>query len=54
MGIDYNKIDDRTLALQQWGVRLLPDEQRLHLRHCPKEFVEFGSRRLTHRQEYIQ
>ena len=54
MGIDYDKIDDHTLALRQWGIRPSPDEERLDLSHCPEEFVEFGSRCLTHRQEYVQ
>jgi hypothetical protein len=29
------------LALQQWGIRLVPEEERLDLTHYPKEFVEF-------------
>jgi len=29
------------LAMQQWGIRLLPDEERLDLSHYPREFVEF-------------
>lgn len=29
------------LAMQQWGIRLLPKEERLDLTHYPKEFVEF-------------
>lgn len=41
MDIDYDKIDDRTLALRQWGIRPLPDEERLDLSHYPEEFVEF-------------
>jgi hypothetical protein len=44
MEIDYDKIDDRTLALQQWGTHPIPDEERLDLSHCLQEFVEFGSR----------
>src|SRR5437762_10696703 len=31
------------LAMQQWGVRPVPDEDRLDLTHYPKEFVEFLS-----------
>ncbi len=31
------------LAMQEWGIRLVPDEERLDLTHYPKEFVEFGS-----------
>jgi len=31
------------LAMQQWGIRLVPAEQRLDLTHYPKEFVEFIS-----------
>jgi hypothetical protein len=33
MDIDYDKIDDRTLALRQWGIRPVPDEERLDLSH---------------------
>lgn len=29
------------LAMQQWGIRPIPDEERLDLTHYPKEFVEF-------------
>jgi len=29
------------LAMQQWGVRPLPDEERLDLTHFTREFVEF-------------
>lgn len=29
------------LAMQQWGIRLIPDEERLDLSHYPEEFVEF-------------
>jgi len=29
------------LAMQQWGIRPLPDEERLDLSHYPEEFVEF-------------
>ena len=29
------------LAMQQWGIRPIPDEERLGLTHYPKEFVEF-------------
>ncbi len=29
------------LAMQQWGIRPLPDEERLDLSHYPQEFVEF-------------
>jgi hypothetical protein len=29
------------LAMQQWGIRLIPDEDRLDLTHYPKEFLEF-------------
>jgi hypothetical protein len=30
------------LAMQQWGIRLIPKEERLDLTHYPKEFVEFS------------
>ncbi|MBM4037353.1 MAG: hypothetical protein FJ290_02465 [Planctomycetes bacterium] len=29
------------LAMQQWGIRPVPDEERLDLTHYPREFVEF-------------
>ena len=29
------------LAMQQWGIRPKPDEERLDLSHYPEEFVEF-------------
>jgi hypothetical protein len=29
------------LAMRQWGIRPVPDEQRLDLSHYPEEFVEF-------------
>ena len=29
------------LAMQQWGIRLLPSEERLDLTHFPEEFVEY-------------
>jgi Aspartyl protease len=29
------------LAMQQWGVRPIPDEERLDLTHYPEEFVEY-------------
>src|SRR5207248_10881230 len=29
------------LAMQQWGIRPIPDEDRLDLTHYPKEFVEY-------------
>ncbi len=29
------------LAMQQWGIRLVPEEERLDMTHFPKEFVEF-------------
>ena len=29
------------LAMQQWGIRLIPAEEKLDLSHYPEEFVEF-------------
>ena len=29
------------LAMQQWGIRLVPAEERLDLSHYPEEFVEY-------------
>ena len=29
------------LAMQQWGIRPVPDEERLDLSHYPEEFVEY-------------
>ena len=31
------------LAMKQWGIRPVPDEERLDLSHYPDEFVEFAS-----------
>jgi hypothetical protein len=43
-----NDDDDRpievlfgALAMQQWGIRLILEEERLDMTHYPKEFVEF-------------
>lgn len=40
---DGKKIDVLfgALAMQQWGIRLLPKEERLDLTHFPKEFLEY-------------
>ncbi len=29
------------LAMQQWGIRLIPEQEKLDLSHYPREFVEF-------------
>ena len=29
------------LAMGQWGIRLIPDQEKLDLSHYPEEFVEF-------------
>ncbi|MDZ7260557.1 MAG: aspartyl protease family protein [candidate division KSB1 bacterium] len=29
------------LAMQQWGIRLIPESEKLDLTHYPEEFVEF-------------
>jgi hypothetical protein len=29
------------LAMQQWGIRPVPDEEKLDLSHYPEEFVEY-------------
>jgi len=29
------------LAMQEWGIRLIPDEERLDLSHYTRDFVEF-------------
>jgi len=29
------------LTMQEWGIRPIPDEDRLDMTHYPKEFVEF-------------
>ena len=29
------------LAMQQWGIRLVPEQETLDLSHYPDEFVEF-------------
>jgi riboflavin synthase alpha subunit len=40
---DGNKIEVLfgALAMQQWGIRLNPAEEKLDLSHYPEEFVEF-------------
>ena len=30
------------LAMQKWGIRLIPEEERLDLSHYPEEFTEFA------------
>jgi len=30
-----------TLVMQNWGIRLVPEEEKLDMSHYPKEFVEF-------------
>ena len=29
------------LAMQQWGIRPVPDQEKLDMSHYPEEFVEF-------------
>jgi len=29
------------LAMQEWGIRLIPEEEKLDMTHYPKEFVEY-------------
>ena len=29
------------LAMQQWGIRLIPEQEKLNLSHYPEEFVKF-------------
>ena len=29
------------LAMQQWGIRLIPEQEKLDLTHYPEEFIEF-------------
>ena len=29
------------IAMQQWGIRPVPDEERLDLTHCTRDFLEF-------------
>lgn len=29
------------LAMQQWGIRLIPEQEKIDLTHYPEEFVEF-------------
>jgi hypothetical protein len=29
------------LAMQQWGIRLIPEQEKLDLSHYPSEFTEF-------------
>lgn len=51
MDIDYAKIDDRTLALRQWGIHPIPDEERIAI--IQRDSLSFDARRLAHRQEYV-
>ena len=53
MVIDHIGVDDGgkpievlfgALAMQQWGIRLIPEQEKLDLTHYPKEFVEFTGR----------
>ncbi|MBM3301809.1 MAG: hypothetical protein FJY85_17895, partial [Deltaproteobacteria bacterium] len=30
------------LAMQKWGIRLIPEEERLDLSHYPEEFTELS------------
>lgn len=29
------------LAMQQWGIRLIPEQEKLDMSHYPEEFIEF-------------
>jgi len=29
------------LAMRQWGIRLIPEQEKLDMSHYPEEFVEF-------------
>jgi len=29
------------LAMQQWGIRLIPEQEAIEMTHYPNEFVEF-------------
>ena len=29
------------LAMQEWGIRLIPEHEKLDMSHYPSEFVEF-------------
>ncbi|MFH1834198.1 MAG: hypothetical protein ABH877_04165 [bacterium] len=44
------------LAMQEWGIRPVPDEERLDLTHYPREFVEFTEtcRRQGRRPRWVQ
>jgi hypothetical protein len=41
MDTDHDKIDDRTLALQQWAIHPATGEVRPDLSHCREEILEF-------------
>lgn len=45
IGVDEDKREIEVLfgalAMEQWGIRPVPDEERLDLSHYPDEFVEF-------------
>ena len=36
------------LTMQEWGIRSVPDEERLDMAHYPKEFIEFTVIRADH------
>jgi len=35
------------LAMQKWGIRLVPEEQRIDLSRYPEEFIEFAEVRVV-------
>ncbi len=51
---DYDKIDDRTLALRQRGIRPIPDEERLDVSRFPRNSLRSDLRRAMRWQEYVR
>jgi hypothetical protein len=37
----WTLFDTGTLAMQQSGIRLIPEQEKLDLSHYPEEFLEF-------------
>lgn len=40
------------LAMQEWGIRPIPDQERLDMSHYPREFIEYVDHPLTQRERH--
>ena len=38
--------------MQQWGIRLIPEQEKIDLSHYPTEFLEFQFLRSTYEQSH--